>query len=222
MQRIVVFDVVESLLDLEALDPLFEQMFGDARWREVWFQRLLKSALTQTITGPYRPFGTLAQAALEMLATQRGLALTAEHVNSLKAGLERLPPHPDVPAGLKALQDAGFRMFTLSNTPKEASVRQLEHAGIRPFFEEVLSADDAQRLKPGREAYQVALSALKLNARDLWFAAAHGWDIEGAQRAGFRTAFISRAGHLLNPLAPQPDASGPDLLAVAAAIIDRT
>ena len=31
MQRIVVFDVVESLLDLKALDPLFEQLFGDAR-----------------------------------------------------------------------------------------------------------------------------------------------------------------------------------------------
>ena len=222
MQRIVVFDVVESLLDLRGVDPLFEELFGDAGWRDVWFQRLLNLALTQTITGPYRPFGTLAQAALEMLAGQRGIVLSEDDRSRLKSGLARLPPHPDVSPGLQALQEAGFRLFTLSNTPREASVRQLEHAGIRPFFEDVFSADDAQRLKPGREAYQMVLSALNLPAQDLWFAAAHSWDIAGAQQVGFRTAFIARAGHLLNPLAPPPDASGPDLITVAAAIIAQT
>ena len=222
MRQVVIFDVVESLLDLRALDPFFEQLFGEARWRGIWFQRLLKLALTQTITGPYRRFGTLALAALEMLAGQRGIVLTDNDRSRLKSGLGGLPPHPDVPAGLQALQDAGFRLFTLSNTPRAASLQQLEHAGLRPFFEDVFSADDAHRLKPARDAYQVALSALNMEAKDLWFAAAHGWDIEGAQQAGFRTAYIARPEHLLNPLAPHPDVAGTDLLAVAAAIIART
>ena len=163
-------------------------------------------ALTQTITGPYHPFGTLAQAALEMLAGQRGIVLSENDRSRLKSGLAGLPPHPDVSPGLQALQEAGFRLFTLSTTPREASVRQLGHAGSRPFFEDVFSADNAQHLKPRREAYQMVLSALNLPVRDLWFS----------------TAFIARAGHLPGPLAAPPDVSGPDLPTVAAAIIART
>ncbi|WP_456833183.1 HAD family hydrolase [Deinococcus sp. UYEF24] len=62
-----------------------------------------------------------------------------------------LPAHPDVPAGLMALRDAGFRLFTLSNTPREASLRQLEHAGIRSYFEDVFSATMHSYSSPGEK-----------------------------------------------------------------------
>ena len=33
-----------------------------------------------------------------------------------------MPPHPDVPAGLKQLKDAGFQLVTLTNSPSDAQV----------------------------------------------------------------------------------------------------
>jgi len=37
-----VFDVNETLLDLSALDPRFERVFGDASVRREWFMQMLQ------------------------------------------------------------------------------------------------------------------------------------------------------------------------------------
>ncbi|MDQ3655068.1 MAG: haloacid dehalogenase type II, partial [Chloroflexota bacterium] len=44
MNRVIVFDVNETLLDVGALDPLFVRMFGDATVRREWFGQMLQSA----------------------------------------------------------------------------------------------------------------------------------------------------------------------------------
>lgn len=50
MPRVCVFDVIETMLDLQALDPQFQRIFGDAAARQEWFQQLLQSALVATVT----------------------------------------------------------------------------------------------------------------------------------------------------------------------------
>ena len=50
MKRVCVFDVNETLLDLAALDTLFERVFGDASVRRLWFNQMLQSAFVATIT----------------------------------------------------------------------------------------------------------------------------------------------------------------------------
>ena len=75
MQRVCVFDVNETLLDMAALDPLFEGLFGDRSLRAQWFDRMLQSSLVSTVTGRYSEFGATGLAALQMLATQQGVEL---------------------------------------------------------------------------------------------------------------------------------------------------
>jgi hypothetical protein len=53
---VLVFDVNETLLDLGALDPHFERVFGDAAVRREWFATMLQSALLLTVTGPVLRF----------------------------------------------------------------------------------------------------------------------------------------------------------------------
>ncbi len=53
MQRICVFDVIETMLDLQALDPHFQRVFGDTTARLDWFSQMLHSALVATITAAY-------------------------------------------------------------------------------------------------------------------------------------------------------------------------
>jgi 2-haloacid dehalogenase len=67
-----------------------------------------------------------------------------------------MPAHPDVPAGLKQLKDAGFRLVTLSNSPQGAQVIQLRHAGIDGFFEKLLSVDLVRRYKPAPQVYHMS------------------------------------------------------------------
>jgi len=56
MARVCVFDVNETLLDMGALDPHFERIFGDASVRQTWFGQFLTNWLTMIVTGTFSDF----------------------------------------------------------------------------------------------------------------------------------------------------------------------
>jgi 2-haloacid dehalogenase len=217
MSRIYVFDVNETLLDLHALDPLFAETFGDAAARREWFTQMLQLAFVSTITNEYRDFGTLGAAALEMLAARRGVSLQRERQAVLLGGLRRLPPHPEVPASLQRLREAGLRLVSLTNSTLAVSQEQLAYSGLESFFERQFSADTVRRLKPASEPYQMVARELGVPPASLCLVAAHTWDIAGAIKAGCSAAFIARPGMVLDPSATSPAFVGADL----AEIVDQ-
>lgn len=216
---VLVFDVNETLLDLRALDAPFEEVFGDAQVRREWFQQLLQSALVSTVTGPYADFGSIGRAALAMVAQRRGHELNDEQTMHILGTIKELPPHPEVAGALDRLQEAGYRLATLTNSTASVAEAQLAHAGLATLFERLLSADGAHRLKPAAEAYQYAARELGVEMSQLRLVAAHAWDVAGALRAGCLAAFVARPGMVLDPLAPQPDVVGADLAAIADALL---
>jgi 2-haloacid dehalogenase len=215
MARVQVFDVNETLLDLAALDPHFQRVFGDARVRQLWFAQLIQSALVATVTGAYRPFGQIALAALQMTAGQAGVELADAHRDAIAGQLRRLPAHPEVSGALRRLQAAGFRLAALTNSTEEVARAQLEHAGLIDRFEQVLSADTVRRLKPAPEPYRHAAERLGVPVDQVRLIAAHAWDVAGAARAGCATAFVARPGKVLDPLVEPPEIVGADLGEVA-------
>ncbi|MGI8644292.1 MAG: haloacid dehalogenase type II, partial [Thermomicrobiales bacterium] len=87
MPRVILFDVNETLLDLAALDPVFQQIFGDPSIRRAWFQQMLQSALVGTATHAYSDFSAVAIAALEMTAARQGHQLTGEDRAAVRDGM---------------------------------------------------------------------------------------------------------------------------------------
>jgi 2-haloacid dehalogenase len=219
--RVLVFDVIETLLDLQALDPAFDEVFGEQSVRKQWFQQMLQSALVSTVTDAYRDFSRIGRAALEMTAQRRGVELSEEQQQRILGTVRKLPPHPDVLDGLTRLRDAGFRMAALTNSTAEVAEAQLQQAGLRELFEQALSADMAKRLKPAREAYHMAAQRLGVQPSDIRMIAAHAWDVTGAMRAGCAAAFVARPDMVLDPVGEQPDVVGADLRDVADGIIAR-
>jgi 2-haloacid dehalogenase len=219
MRRVQVFDVNETLLDLAALDPHFERVFGDAGTRRVWFTQMIQSALVATVTGAYSTFGQIAMAALTMTAEQAGVELRDQDRDAIAGQMRRLPPHPEVPWELERLRQAGFRLAALTNSTEEVARAQLENADIIGLFEQVLSADTVKRLKPASEPYLMAAERLGVPVGELRLVAAHAWDIAGATRAGCATAFVARPGKVLDPLVERPDVIGANLTEVADRIL---
>lgn len=220
-REVVVLDVNETLLDLRGLDRPFEEVFGDAGVRREWFQQLLQSALVSTVTDAYADFGTVGRSALAMVAARKGRTLTDAEADAVLGAMRRLPAHADVENALVRLRDAGYRLATLTNSTEPVAQAQLAYAGLTPFFEQILSADAARRLKPAAEAYRTAAQALGVEVGRMRLVAAHAWDIAGALRAGCLAAFVARPGMVLDPLAPAPDIVGADLGAVADQILRR-
>src|SRR5918997_3041356 len=194
MARVCVFDVNETLLDLAALDPLFERAFGDAGVRRAWFQQVLQSAFMATITGAYSDFGAVGAAALQMTAEGEGVRLSEAERQEILGGMRELPPHPEVPAALDLLRDAGLRLAALTNNTAEVAEAQLQNAGLSDRLEKILSADVVRRLKPAPEPYRAAAETLGVGTAEVRLVAAHAWDVAGALGARGAAAFVARTG----------------------------
>jgi 2-haloacid dehalogenase len=220
MARVCLFDVNETLLDLGALDPHFERVFGDAGVRRAWFLQLLQSALVATVTGAYADFGKIGAAALEMVAEREGVDLAEEDRQRILGGMRDLPPHPEVAESLDRLRDAGLRLATLTNSTQQVAEAQMESSGLRGYFEQILSADAVKRLKPAPEPYRMAAESLGVEIGQVRLVAAHSWDVAGALRAGCVAAFVARPGMVLDPLVERPDVVGGDLREVADRILE--
>src|SRR5256885_1942237 len=51
---------------------------------------------------------------MNMLADTRGIKINDKDKKELTDKFSTMPPHPEVPAALRKLRDAGFRLFTLT------------------------------------------------------------------------------------------------------------
>lgn len=219
MPRICVFDVNETLLDLSGLDSLFTPVFGEGGARREWFTQVLQTALVTTLLGAYADFTAIGAAALEMTAARRGVEVVPEERERILGGIRRLSPHTDVRDGLERLRGAGLRLAALTNSTRQSAEAQLTHAGIRDFFEQVLSADEVRRLKPAPEPYHMAAQRLGVGIGDIRLIACHAWDVAGALQAGCTAVYVARPGIPFDPLLPRPDIVATDLRDAAEQIV---
>ena len=131
-----------------------------------------------------------------------------------------MPPHPEVEENLGRLREAGLRLAALTNSTQQVADAQIDNSGLRDYFEQVLSADAVQRLKPAPEPYRMTAESLGVEIGQVRLVAAHAWDVAGAMRAGCAAAFVARPGMVLNPLFERSDVVGSDLREVADQIIE--
>lgn len=205
MSRVIVFDLIGTLLDLRAIDSYFERFFGDAAVRKEWFMQTLQLAMAATLTNAYEDFRVQADTGLEITARHYKVSLLGEEKNLILGTLLKLRPYPEVAQSLQRLRDAGLRLATLTNSTAQAAEAQLTHAGLRDYFEQVISANDVRRFKPAPEVYHLAATRLGVEPGQVRLVSTHDWDVTGALRAGCAAVFVARPGQVMNPFGPQPD-----------------
>jgi len=209
---IVVFDVNETLLDLEWIRPTFDRIFDDPAAMRLWFADLITYSEALTLAGSYVPFTDIGAAVLRMLAATRDIAISDADAAELTDRFSSMPPHPEVPGALRRLSDNGFRLFTLTDNTLEISGRQLKKAGVIDLFERRFSVDETvKRHKPAQEAYHFVASELDAKDGDICLIACHVWDTIGAKAAGWQAALILREGNAQLDVGPQPNYVGRDL-----------
>jgi 2-haloacid dehalogenase len=193
---VLVFDVNETLIDIDSMAPLFGQIFGDPRALREWFGQLILYSMTATLSERYVDFFSLGQGVLRMLAEIHRVTITDEDLRRVREGMLTMPAHPDVADGLIALRDNGFRLAALTNSPPNPDgPTPLEHAGLDGFFERQFSVDARRAYKPARAVYRYACDELKVAPTECMMVAAHVWDTIGAQSAGLSAALIARQGN---------------------------
>jgi len=215
---VLVFDVNETLIDIEALEPHFVRIFGDGRVLREWFGQLVMYSMAVTLSDTYVDFFSLGRAVLRMTADVHRVRITDDDLAAVDAGMQTMPAHRDVADGLERLREQGYRLSTLTNSPPVAgSSTPLENAGLDGYFERQFSVDESRMFKPSTALYTRVASELGVPPSDCMMVAAHVWDTIGAQRAGFSGALIVRPGNapLPAPSVPQPTLVVSDLIELA-------
>jgi 2-haloacid dehalogenase len=218
---ILVFDVNETLIDIESIAPFFEKKFGDRRVLREWFNQLILYSNAITLAGHYQSFFALGQGVLEMLGSIYGVTIDAADLAELRINMLSMPAHTDVPEGLRLLKEAGFRLMTLTNSPPDKDGSPLERAGLAHFFEHQFSVDTVRRFKPAPEVYHLVTERLNVPPSAICLVAAHTWDTIGAQSVGFYAGLMTRTGNAPLPVhgLPQPQVVAPDLVQMATQMI---
>ena len=100
-----------------------------------------------------------------------------------------------MPSGLRTLATTGRRLVTLSNGSASVADRLLERAGLTSCTSSGCSRSRTPvRGSLAAAAYAYAAAQCGVEARELMLVAVHPWDVDGAGRAGLRTAWLNRSG----------------------------
>jgi 2-haloacid dehalogenase len=209
---VVAFDVMETLFSMESMRPRLQAIGLPAHSVDAWYTRLIRDGMALDATGVYKPFGDVARAALEGLLAEHGLAIRAEQVDCVMAGLAELPAFPDVKPAFRQLRDAKVRVVSLTNGNADLTRKLLDRNGLSGLVERVISIDEVRHWKPNRAVYLHALKVIDVVPDRVAMTAVHSWDLQGAAQAGLTTAWVSRREMRFHPLMTSPDVSGESLV----------
>lgn len=191
----VVFDVNETLSDLAPLSQRFAEVGAAPEAAKLWFATVLRDGLALAATGSTAEFSAIGRTVMAPLLSEASLDRPVDDaIDHVMQGFMSLEVHPDVPAGVTSLHEAGLRLITLSNGSTGVAEALLTGAGLRDRFETLLSVQEAGIWKPARTAYDYAAQRCGTDLSQMLLVAVHPWDLHGGNAAGMQTAWINRSG----------------------------
>ncbi|MCG7198757.1 HAD-IA family hydrolase [Marinobacter pelagius] len=210
--NVVLFDVLETLIDLDPLAARLEEVGQPAIVLQPWFLRFQRDAMALTIAGDTAPFEAVAR---ESLRTETKHTLSERDVEYVVEGFSTLPTFDDAAPALKKLSEAGVAVGCLTVNSPDKTRRFLEGAGLAGFVDHVVTSRDAGVWKPHPEIYRFAAKRLGTPIERLALVAVHAWDCHGAKRAGALSGWCSRLEYRPGDVFLPPDVTGDSLVEVA-------
>jgi 2-haloacid dehalogenase len=207
----VAVDVVETLVSLDAVAAVLEDLGVGPHALDRFFTRLLRDGFALAASGAYRPFREVADGALAAVAP----VLTPPQRTEVLAAFSRLDAHPDARPALERLHRAGVPVVALTNGAAATTTTLLQRAGLDALVDRVISIDEVRTWKPAPAPYRHAADLMGVEPRRVAHVAVHGWDVHGAQRAGLTTGWASRLEGTFPATFDPPDVAGADLVEVA-------
>ena len=219
--EVVVFDVNETLSDMEPMRATFAAIGAPPDLLDTWFASTLRDGFALTAAGATASFPDVAGDVLRTLLHGRsGLTTDVDDaISQVLGGMSALDVHPDVPEGMRILHAAGVRLVTLTNGSAAIAAKLFDKVGVADLVERRMSVDEPGRWKPAPEAYRYAGGQCGVAMEAMAMVAVHPWDLDGAKRTGMLTGFVNRLGRPYPSVFSPPDVTGADLPAVATGLL---
>lgn len=187
--NVVLFDVLETLINLNPLAARLEEVGQPATTLQPWFLRFQRDAMALTLAGDQAPFEPLAR---ESLRTETRYTLSERDVEYVVEGFSSLPTFDDAVPALKKLSEAGIAVGCLTVNSPQKTRSFLEGAGLSGYVDHVVTAQEAGIWKPHPDIYRFAARRLHTPIERMALVAVHAWDCHGAKKAGALAGWCAR------------------------------
>lgn len=218
--KIALFDAYGTLLDVGSATRAlvargrYPQLAPHAaRLSDIWRLRQLHYSWLRGLMGAYVPFWQCTIDALDFALAETGLAGDEALRHDLLMLYRKIDAFEDARRLLGALKNGSGDMSSnsavvpcaiLSNGNHEMLAQAVDHAGLAPLLDKILSVEDVGIFKPSPAVYQMGCDAFDVTADEVLFFSSNGWDIAGARHFGYHTIWVNRTGQTVERLGEGP------------------
>ena len=201
----IVFDMYGTVADLNAVTVACQDLVEDPKaFGTLWRTKQIEYTFLVTMMNDYKGFWELTRSALDFTCAALGAGLSDEEMTKLMQQWLRPSPYADAAEGLERLKGTCPLMILSNGTPEMLRVG-LEHASLNSYFDAVLSVEETRAFKPDPRVYHLAHKRIGAPREEILFVSSNSFDVVGAKKYGFYTAWIKRVDAPLDPLGVSPD-----------------
>jgi 2-haloacid dehalogenase len=220
MKVTLAFDVYGTLVNPAGMARHLADDFGTgaAAFAELWREKQLEYSFRRGLMQNYAAFSVCTADAFKFACQRCRAAISAERQAELMQSYQHLPPFDDALPALNSLRDK-FRLFAFSNGRATEVAAVLSNAGLRDYFEDILSVDEVRSFKPNPAVYAYARRAAGAWSSPFWLVSSNPFDVIGARSAGLDAAWVRRSEEtIFDPWGIEPSATIRSLTALAEVI----
>ena len=212
----VVFDVLETLLNVEAIGERLADVGQPDTVLGPFFLRFQRDAMALTLAGDVADFTAVARQALN---TETRQGMSSADMDHVLEGFAKVSAFPDALPALKKLAEAGVKVGCLTVGDPDNTRSFLAGAGLDAYVDEVVTSIAVGTWKPAPAVYHYSAQMLGVELDRMALVAVHAWDCHGAKRVGAMAGWCSRLEGEPGDVFEPADVRGDDLVEVVEGLL---
>ncbi|CAN9280592.1 hypothetical protein GT037_004068 [Alternaria burnsii] len=193
----IVFDIVGTLVLHEhfyaVIDPHLESKLQP---HNISLETAEREYTYLPLSGSYVPFAKVFESIFFRVLHFAGVAephsvASEEDVKYFMQEYNKCEVRPGAKECVDKIKEDGWTVWAFTSGDRERVLGYFEKGNINIDGDHVVTCDEIGVGKSEVQAYEKLRAKLGVEdtAAELWFAAAHGWDVSAMGRAGFKTAY---------------------------------
>ncbi len=195
----IAFDVYGTLINTHGVVSKLEEIVGDSAqaFSNTWREKQLEYSFRRGLMREYQTFAVCTAQALDYTCAFLGFDLSDSDKQVLLESYKTLPAFDDVREALTTMKASGHKLYAFSNGNAEAVEMLLVTAGIRKYFDGVVSVDDLQTFKPNPDVYHHFMQQSSSDISSAWLISSNPFDVIGAVNVAMSAAWVKRTEQAL-------------------------
>lgn len=199
MATTLAFDVYGTLVDTSGVVKALKDLVGDKadNFSDIWRNKQLEYSFRRGLMKDYVKFSVCTQQALDYTCEYLDVDLSSKQKEDLMNQYNDLPAFPDVIEALTSLRASRHNMYAFSNGDPVSVDAVLTSAGLRDYFDGIISVDDLKTFKPNPDVYHYFLEKSATDIAQSWLISSNPFDVIGALNTGIKAAWIRRSRNMI-------------------------